>query len=240
MHTAAIVERKLPFYYTTFETPDTAAAVNAMRTLGLRGLSVTIPHKEKALELVDVASPEAKEAGAVNTIINDGRKLTGENTDWLGIVAAFSEAGVDLTGKAALVLGAGGVAKGAILALRRMGIGSVTVANRTAERAKVVAEKFQVQAVDWQKIEAGNFDVILQMTSSDEIVLPGIRTECVVFDAVTRETRLLREARANGSPVISGLRMLLHQGVRQFELFTGEKAPFEVMERALVEEFSRE
>jgi shikimate dehydrogenase len=214
--------------------------------LGVRGLSLTIPHKENALELVDSMSEEAKEIGAINTVLNDGVKWHGENTDWYGINQALAEANIKVDGHRALVLGAGGAARAGIYALKRLGAKEICVFNRTQERAKAIAKEFSVgvqELSDGSRLEGLGFDLVVNATPigsvlasdrSHPFVLDHWPAEIAVFDMVTKTTELIKAARDAGARVTEGPRMLLHQAVKQFELFSGEKAPIDVMEQALL------
>ena len=148
MHNAAFKELGIDFSYVAFDTADTPSVVRSMRELGIRGFSLTIPHKENALDLVDFKSEEVEAIKATNTLINDGSKIHAFNTDTVGIERAFAEAGVkSLSGKDVLLLGAGGAAKAAIYTAKKLDAKSILVANRNEERAKSLASEFQVHTV---------------------------------------------------------------------------------------------
>jgi shikimate dehydrogenase len=217
-----------------------------MRGLGFRGFSLTIPHKERALALADELSPEAAAIGAVNTALNGNGRIRGENTDWIGVKEAFGEAKVELRGRRVLVMGAGGAAKAALYAAQKGDAASVKIWNRTSRRANVLAEAFGCTAITTLGPDAlGEADVVINATPiggpdrNYPFPLSALTSRHAVLDMVTVETPLLGAARRCGGTAVPGIRMLLFQGLRQFELFTGAVAPRAAMERALMTEYSQ-
>lgn len=242
MHNSAFRHLGLDFCYVAFKTTDTASGLQAMRDLGFRGLSLSIPHKEAALQYVDVADAHVKAIGATNTVINEQGKLSAFNTDWQGIIGAFREAGVDVSGKKVLIFGAGGAARAAVYALKQEKAGEIVIVNRSDERAENIARDFGIKSCPLEKFaEVSLNDRVLFINTTpmaDEdfsFVLAGLPATAAVFDMVTMETALMKAARARGLKVIEGTRMLLFQALEQFRLFTGYEAPREVMENALSE-----
>lgn len=240
MHNRAFAHLGLDALYEAYPVREAREAIRLIREIPLEGASVTIPHKEAAMVLLDGLDEVARQIGAVNTVLRDGRGLIGTNTDWEGFLRALEEA-TDLKGKEVLILGAGGAARAAAYAVKRKG-GTFTVASRTLEKAERLATDFGGRALPWQKRGLWEGDVIVNATplgSQGEKPISGevIRPWMVVMDMVysPRQTPLLKEAIGKGAKVVEGLRMLLFQGVRQFELWTGRKAPEEVMWRALTE-----
>jgi shikimate dehydrogenase len=249
MHNAGFAALGLPYVYVAFPCSNTVFGIGAMRELGLRGLSLTIPHKERALELMDELSKEARAIGAINTAVNDEGTLKGFNTDCYGITQALSEA--SFSASSALVFGAGGAARAAVYALKQLGLKALFVTNRTDSRSLSVSRDFSVCHLSWQDLASrgpAEFDLFINATplglaskgdtSRFPFPLSSFGRTNTVFDMVTKETELLSAARASGARVVPGIRMLLHQAVRQFELFTGERAPMPVMEEALIREYS--
>jgi|GEM_PF-336035 len=248
MHNAGFDALGLPFTYVAFDTEDTVLALQAMRTLGIRGYSLTIPHKERALPLLDSVSRAASKIGAVNTVINDGHSLIGENTDCYGIENSLAEAEYSLAQKRVLLLGAGGAARAVVYVAQRSLAKDITVVNRTTERSHSLAREFSLSCLTQQELQnqgLSEFDVVFNTTAIGSPLCPDLGVnghlldfselsslECV-FDAVTRETELIRKGREHGCKVVTGLRMLLFQAVKQFELFTEVEAPLDVLEKAL-------
>lgn len=245
MHTAAFANLGLDFTYVVFDTLETEQALRAMRELGIRGYSLTIPHKEIALKFVDELSEEAKKIAAINTVINENGRLIAYNTDCFGISEAFSEKGISLKGKKAFIFGAGGAARAAIYCLQKEGAAKIFVANRTNARAKALAKEFSLEQIDYSKLSTFSFsetDIFINsspigshLTDDKYPFEPDVFDKNhLIFEMVTRETELVKSATKKGAMCISGLRMLLFQAVKQFEYFTGERAPVSVMEEALL------
>ena len=245
MHNAAFRALDLPFIYVAFTTTDTAAGIQAMRSLGFRGYSLTIPHKEAALPFIDKLSEEAKAIGAINTVINEDGLLRGENTDWFGVIESLREVQFEGTGKKALLFGASGASRAAVYALKLLGCAKVYITNRSDERAKALARSFNVEFLSYASLRSFDFSSIdlfingssigLGLTENEQFPFSSgaFTRRHFVFDMVTEATELLRVAGSNGATLIPGTRMLLHQAYRQFYCFTGQEAPTAVMEAAL-------
>jgi shikimate dehydrogenase len=242
MHNAAYRALGLGYVYVAFGTEDTAGAAAAMRSLGVRGLGVTMPHKLRIIEHLDAIDDEARAIGAVNTVVNERGRLTGYNVDWIGAVRAFREA-LEVSTARVAVIGAGGGARAIVYGLAREGA-RVTVYNRGEDRGRALAERFGVDFGGPPEALplAVPFDLIAHATpvgfhDPDATLLPiaAFRPGIVVFDAVPApiETRLLREAKTMGCRIIPGVRMQLHQAASQFELYTGLQPDLAVMEQAL-------
>jgi len=203
-------------------------------------VSVTIPFKEEIIPLLDGVTGPAARMGAVNTVVNQGGRLVGHNTDWLGAVAALKEK-TELQGRQVLILGAGGAARAIVYAVLEAG-GRVIVTDVDMFKAATLAREFGVEALEPGQIDACGAEILINATPvgmaphSEEIpVAPELLSRFrLVMDIVYRplQTRLLQEAHARGCEVVDGLRMLLHQGAAQFTLWTGRPAPVEVMAEA--------
>ena len=248
MHNAAFQDADLPFSYVAINTTDTKKAFDAMRDFGFRGYSLTIPHKEAAMRLVDVKHEDVEGIGATNTVLNENGTLVAYNTDWYGIVEAIHEAEWSVRGKKALIYGAGGASRAAIYALKEEGASQIAICNRTPGRAMVLAEEFSVDSIEAEELDESamaefglfiNSSPIGSHLSLDDhfpFSLDSFGEGKCVFDFVTKETEVLKEAAENGAVTVSGTRMLLHQAIAQFRLFTGlEEVPTEAMEKALLD-----
>ncbi len=234
-----------------------ADAVAGLRALGIAGANVTLPHKEAVIALLDEVEPDARAIGAVNTIVRSGDRLLGANTDAPGLVRALAEAGFEPKGTRAVVLGAGGAARAAVVGLARAGAALVTVAARRLDRAEALAEELApvsggtaLAAADLARLgEAfAQADLVVQATSATlegraeaeafaaSLPLDALPAQATVNDLVyePRETAVLRRARARGLCTVDGLGMLLHQGAIAFERWTGRDAPLAAMRTTLV------
>jgi len=226
------------------------AAVAGIRALGFRGVNVTIPHKVEVMAHLDAIDEGARIIGAVNTIVNDGGKLTGYNTDGIGYARSLKEeTGLELRGCRVLLLGAGGAARGVAYALAKEGAASVRIANRTKARADELAAAIAAfapasgLALDDIAGLADDVDLIVNTTSAgmhpnvDE--LPGdtswIDGRHIASDLIynPRTTRFLREAQERGARIHGGLGMFIYQGAYAFEYWTGLPAPVAAMRQAV-------
>ena len=212
--------------------------VRALPSLGFRGANVTIPHKEAALALADEASDSAREIGAANTLLFDGR-IRAENTDAPALIAALP---LDISGRSALVLGAGGSARAAVWALLRAGAADVRVWNRTAARAERLCAEIggtPVVTLDSADVLVNCTSIGLDATVDAFKFLPvpadSLSTyKCVVdFVYSERGTQLARSARERGVHVVDGVELLVGQGALSFERFTGRRAPVGLMHEAV-------
>jgi shikimate dehydrogenase len=224
---------------------DVGAAVKGLAALGFRGASVTIPHKGAVVEFLDRVDGDAALAEAVNTIVVDGGRLLGYNTDVKGISDALVATCEDsLRGAPGLLLGAGGAARAVALALARLGV-DLTVVNRTAAAVPGAACRWRPLSELTPALVAGQ-SLLVNATSlgmDGMSKVPAALTDSVtagqvVVDVVyTRsETRLLAQARTRGATVIGGLEMLVRQAAAAFELWTGRSAPLDVMRSATQQE----
>jgi shikimate dehydrogenase len=244
MHTAAYRALGLDWNYVAFGTDDTDAAVDAMRTLGIRGLGVTMPHKVRIVPLLDALTDDARAIGAVNTVVNDDGFLTGHNVDWIGALAAIREI-MEPAGTRAAVIGAGGGARAVAWGLLQAGA-EVTLFNRGEHSGRTLADMLGGEFGGPPEAVAGAapFALLVHATPvgfhDAGTMLPlaaALRPGMAVLDLVPMpiETRLLREARAAGCGTVAGVRMQLHQAARQFALYTGREPDLAVMDQALRE-----
>jgi 3-dehydroquinate dehydratase/shikimate dehydrogenase len=247
VHNAAFAEADMDAVYLPFKVTDLEAFLEGFEPLGLRGLSVTIPHKQAMLALVDEADELARRIGALNTVtLRDGRRL-GRNTDVAAAVSAIRKAaqraGLEpLAERSVLLVGAGGAARAIAYGLRG-NVGRLTIANRTVSRARALASELGADACGLGEMAGLHPDVIVNSTSVgmwpevDASPVPAdvLREGMVVFDAVYNpvETRLLREAKGAGATVAPGLDWFVDQAAAQFEIWTERPAPRAVMARTL-------
>ncbi len=253
VHQAALDHLGIDARYEVWDTlpSDLPALVDRMRSGGHLGASVTIPYKETIAPLMDSLSPGAEGAGAVNCVAVDGVRTVGHNTDGAGFLAALRElGGLSPAGARVLLLGAGGAARAIGHALIAEGAASVTIANRSAARARALAAELggpaSAAALDRASLEgpAARADLIVNSTSvgmssgdrPGESPIPPelIPATALVNDIVYSppETPLMLEARRRGARTLGGLPMLIYQGAEAFELWTGRAAPVAVMMEA--------
>jgi shikimate dehydrogenase len=242
---AAFAAAGLDWVYAAFAVPPGGGgdAVRAVRTLGLGGLSVTMPHKEDAAAAVDDLSDAAAALGAVNCVsVVDGR-LVGDNTDGPGFVDALrAELGVDLDGRRVVVFGAGGAARAIVRAAAVAGAASVQVVNRTAAKAGAAAALAGAAGSVADASAAGAADVVVNATPvgmdgspSELLVQPAwLHADQVVVDIVYHPARtpLLDVAASRGARTANGLGMLVHQAAHAFRAWTGEDPPVDAMTAA--------
>lgn len=224
-----------------------ADAVRGLRALGAMGANVTMPHKETVVEHLDELSGDAREVGAVNTIQRLGSRLIGHNTDVDGFAEFLAgDAGFDVAGKTALVLGSGGAARAVVKALDGLGAGDVAVAARDGDKAVAVAglaARATARGEEWADAAkvARDADVVVNATplgTAGEHALPGAAFrpgQCVVDLIYTPpSTPLVEAARAAGAEAWGGLGMLVRQAAASFTIWTGQAAPLEAMSAAAV------
>lgn len=245
IHNAGYRALGIDYVYISSQVRDIKEAIGSIRGLGLRGASITMPFKTKALEHVDELDQVAIATGAINTIVNNDGILTGYNTDYYGALKALEEA-TSIEGKMAVLIGGGGAASVIALALKMAGA-RLIVLNRTKEKAERLGEMFAAEdfgGLDKLHLVA-KANILINATpvgmwpKTGESIVPKelLHQGLVVFDVVynPKETRLLAEAKEAGCSLVYGYKMLLYQAAKQFELFTGHKAPLEVMESVLTQ-----
>jgi len=241
MHNAAFRALDLDAVYLAFDVPPAAlgAAVAGLRALRARQFAVSIPHKETVLAHLDEVDDTARRIGAVNTVTLRDGLLIGTNSDWIGAVQALERETV-LGGKRVVVLGAGGTARALVFGLRERAA-RVTILNRSPERAAALARELGAESAGGLgELARTPHDVLVNTTSvglrSDASPVPAdaLREGSVVLDAVydPERTHLLRDAESRGARIVSGKWMLVYQAAAQLELWTGRKAPVEIMASA--------
>ncbi len=251
---AAFAELGLNWRYLTIEVlpADLGAAMKGMRAFNMRGINLTIPHKVAVLEYLDEVGPAAALMGAVNTVVREGDRLVGENTDGKGFMTALTgDAGFSPQGKRAVVLGAGGAARAITVELSLAGVESLIVVNRAPERGRELVAllndrtpvKAEFQAWNGSYAVPAGTDLVVNATSiglfpnveaRPEIAYESIAPHMVVCDVIIApSTPFLDEARGHGARTLDGLGMLVYQGAIGFKLWTGLDAPVKVMHDAL-------
>lgn len=283
IHTAGFKALNFEAEYRRFsvEPENLAEFMKQVRTEGIAGFSVSMPHKQAVMKFLDEIDEAAQEIGAVNTVVNQNGQLKGYNFDGEGARRALKEAGLVLENQTAVVLGAGGAARAIVYALKKAGA-KVVVLNRTQEKAEQLGAEFGVESGELAELGDLEPNILVNATAvgmAGEGTGPAVSTAAVrstaaassvatetaaaapaaapaaekslvpvdflqkhgekltVFDMVYKplKTRLVRDAKAAGCKVITGEKMLLYQGLKQFELWTEEKAPEKAPEEAMKE-----
>ncbi len=260
IHNAAFQKLGLNFVYLAFRVEAIGDAIKGLRALGnFRGASVTIPHKVAAVPFLDSVEPTARHIGAINTIVAAGGTLTGHNTDAIGALRALHEGGVELKGRQVVMLGSGGAARAIAFALGgETGIERLTLLGIDDQERAALARDLQSKtgmAVQESRLDEGALRKILPDTRvlihctpmgmspkvdetavSPALLHAGLTVMDIVYNP--RDTRLLRDAKAAGCRTIPGLEMFLYQAAAQFELWTKQAAPADVMRAVLESRFS--
>lgn len=260
MHNAAFRKLGLDSVYVPFHVKraDLQFAVAGAGSMGIKGLNVTIPHKTAVIKYLDAVGPAAEIIGAVNTIKFDENGFKGYNTDGMGAVKAIEEV-TSVKNKKVVILGAGGAARAVSFQILMEGAGSISIANRTLEKAVKLQENLveklgaDAKAVDMGsdlKDELENADILVNTTpigmypnvnQKPLVTADMMHSDLVVNDVVYNplKTGLLKEAEKAGAKGISGAKMLIYQGVEAFRIWTGIEPPVDVFEDALMEELKK-
>jgi shikimate dehydrogenase len=255
---AAFKALELPFRYLTIEVKpeDLGKAMEGLRAMNMKGINITMPHKTKVLQYLDVVAEDAKLMGAVNTIYRKGDKLYGENTDGKGFLLSLKNGGIDLKNKRITLLGAGGVARAMSVELAAAGASHIVIVNierdQGMELVSLLNEKTQLKAdfVFWDmeyKIPEDT-DILINGTSvglypntsqKPNIDYTTVTEKMIVCDVIPNHphTLFLQEAEKRGCKTFDGLTMIVNQGILGFRFWTGMDAPVDVMIAALKEEF---
>jgi shikimate dehydrogenase len=245
IHQNFICYYSLNYCYLPFQikTKDLEMAISGAKALGIQGLNVTIPFKEKAMEFMDAIDPAAEKVGAINTIVRKNEKLYGFNTDWNGFKEPLKKKmKIKLNDKRAVVLGAGGTAKSVIFALAEEGCPIISIFNRSKNRALEVKRNFknifpqcEIRTFPFQRKnlqgEIDNADLLINTTPLGSWYYPGqnplpeeikLSSESIVYDLIyyPDKTPLLRWAEINGNRILNGKEMLVYQAAESFHLWT--------------------
>ncbi|NOY74465.1 MAG: shikimate dehydrogenase [Kiritimatiellaeota bacterium] len=254
MHNAAFEALEMDARYSTVHVSKMELAEFADRARReLRGFNITVPHKNNIIEYLDSISEECRITGSVNTVSNIDGELVGASTDGYGLETALKEEfGVDLNGNTFLFVGCGGTVQAVAYHFLANGAKSLFITNRTLSKAEKLADYF-MDKISGSTIECAALDdtaklaefvseaaVIIQATSlglkeSDPSPFPAelMNSGTPAFDTIYKRTRFLADAEAAGAPSSGGIGMLLHQGARSFEIWTGKEAPAAIMRSAL-------
>ncbi len=249
-------------YLSPFEIPseELKSAIDAVRKYGLEGVNVTVPHKEKVIQYLDEIDKTAREIGAVNTIKNLKGHLIGYNTDVYGFIEDMKEWGVLINPHTkTLIIGAGGAAHAVIYGLKSQDVKEIFIYDIIEKKSQELAAKFKINQLKTKNTTC-DFNLIVNaspvgMKENDPEPLTQIigenfwkelaansreKNNIFIYDLVyNRQTKLLEKSESCGIKSRNGIGMLLHQGARAFEIWTGKKAPIDIMKKTLLEELEK-
>jgi len=258
MEEAAFAAKRLDFRYLTIKVNrgDLKMAMEGVRAMNMRGINLTIPHKVEVIQYLDELSEAAEIIGAVNMVVNKNGKLWGENTDGKGYLMSLKDSGIFPEGKNIMILGAGGAARAISVECALAGAKKITIANIEKEQGEVLVgllekrTRVKAEFIMWDKpVEVpADTDILSNATSvglypdidqKPNINYDSIHSNMVVTDVIFNDPHslFLQEAEKRGAKTINGLGMLVNQGALNFYLWTGVKAPIDVMTETLKKEF---
>ena len=251
MHNAAFNKLNMDYVYTAFDVNpnDLKTAIMGAEALNIKGFNVTIPHKIEVMKYLNEIDEVAKLIGAVNTI--DFKSLKGYNTDGIGAIKAIGEV-TNVKNKNVVIAGAGGASRAISFYLAKYGADHLTILNRNVGKAQILANDVldsglidNVESDSINNMNLSDADILINTTpvgmhpNVDDVPIAqagDMHDDLVVFDAVynPNETGLLKQAIEAGAKPVYGIKMLLYQGAESFEIWTGKKAPIDVMQEALI------
>ena len=228
--------------YIPLEADDIQSAISGLKSLHFTGASITIPHKESVIDFLDDLDDAATRIKAVNTIVNSDGRLIGYNTDWSGAMRALSDK-IEINGKDVAIIGAGGAARAVGFGIQSEG-GRTIILNRSISKGEQLAHELDTGFIPLSDVEKLDCDILINTTpigmtpNVDDMCLPktALHNNMVVMDIIYTplQTKLLREAEKIGCACVDGLSMFVYQGAEQFALWTGQKAPVDIMRLAVL------
>ncbi|MBT8242997.1 MAG: shikimate dehydrogenase [Nitrosopumilus sp.] len=251
IHSAAFREMNLDSSYIAYRIPkgELEEGVEGLKKIKITGFNITIPHKIEMMKYLDKTDESCSLIGAVNTVSNSNGVLKGYNTDMDGFLDPFKKKKLNISGAKVLLLGAGGAARAIVAGFAKEKAKSITIANRTIEKANTLSEFAKSIGLDATAIKiqdvkdtAKNYDIIVNATSvglqnePSVISLKGINEKTIVYDIVymPMNTDFIKKAKEEKATIIYGYEMLLGQAVRAFEIWHGIEAPYNAMKKALL------
>jgi len=248
MHNANFKEKNLDYVYMPFKVrkQELEEFIKNMREFDFRGSSVTIPHKVEVMKHIDEIDDTAEKIGAVNTIVNDNGKLSGHNTDYYGAIQALKEK-TTLKEKKVFVMGAGGAGRSIVYGLKKENA-EITVTDIITSKAELLAKEFDIKSENIEKMKESvkNNEIIINATGvgmspninesiiKEEYLVKGKLIMDIVYNPA--ETKLIKQARKAKCKAITGDKMLIHQAIGQFKLWTGKEPDFKLMETSLLKQ----
>jgi shikimate dehydrogenase/3-dehydroquinate dehydratase type I len=247
MHNSALKKMGLAENYSAFCVGDIGGAIQGVKAMNIRGASITIPFKVAVMEYINDIDDDALEIGAVNTIVNNNGRLTGYNTDWLGLILTLKEA-MPVKNKTFVIIGAGGTARAAVYGIIKEG-GFPIVVNRSPENGKIISGKFNCPFYSLSQIGGIRADCLINTTPVG--MYPHVDKSPVkegdlagykyVMDVIYNplRTKLLKDAERHGCHIFSGADMFVHQGAEQLRLWTGKEPPRALMRKVILERLTK-
>ena len=243
IHNAWFEQYKINAAYLAFEIHNIPNAVTAMKTFNIKGASVTIPYKESIMEYLDHIDKNALKIGAVNTIVNYDKKLTGFNTDFMAAIEPLKHFGIK--NKKVCIIGAGGAARAVAHGIKK-NRGKLVIINRSVEKGKTLALQYDAGFISMDEInKTDNFEGDIIINTTPIGMYPDIEASpfpshllnrrMIVMDIIYNplKTMLLTQAQDKGCATVDGLSMFLHQGAAQFELWTGITPELKIAQEAI-------
>jgi len=237
MHNTAFKNIDYNGVYLAFNVKDIASAIRGIKSLGIKGVSVTIPHKQTVMEHLDDIDEKALNIGAVNTIINKEETLVGYNSDCLGAINALKEK-TSIQGKKVVIIGAGGAARAIGFGILAEG-GDLIILNKFKDEGELLANDLRVNYYPITDFEKLDCQILINATplgmtpnvETTPVKSESLHKDMIVMDIVYNplKTRLLKEAESKGCTTVDGVSMFIYQGAFQFELWTGQQAPVDLM-----------
>ena len=237
MHNTAFKHIDYNGVYLAFNVKDIASAISGIKSLGIKGVSVTIPHKQTVMEHLDDIDEKALNIGAVNTIINKEETLVGYNSDCLGAINALKEK-TSIQGKKVVIIGAGGAARAIGFGILAEG-GDLIILNKFKDEGELLANDLRVNYYPITDFEKLDCQILINATplgmtpnvETTPVKSESLHKDMIVMDIVYNplKTRLLKEAESKGCTTVDGVSMFIYQGAFQFELWTGQQAPVDLM-----------
>ena len=252
IHSAAFRELNLDSSYIAYRIPkgELAEGIEGLKKIKIDGFNVTIPHKIQMIKYLDKMDESSSLIGAVNTVSNKDGVLKGYNTDMDGFLEPFEKKGLEIAKTNVLLIGAGGAARAIVAGFAKEKASSITIANRTLERAlnlsefsKTIGLNSNAVKIEDVKYAAKNYDIIVNATpvglknESSVISLDGISEKTIVYDIVymPMNTDFIKKAKAEKATIVYGYEMLLGQAAKAFEIWhDGIEAPYNAMKKALL------
>lgn len=237
VHNSSYKFHKINFLYKAIKTKNLSRTINSMRELNVKGCSVSMPFKEKVIKYLDKIDPLAKKAGAVNTVLNTNKKLIGFNTDVFGASKALSYLKLKST-DSVLILGAGGVSRAIIVALKKTKIRKIIICSRNSRKSIKLGKLFKCDVENWNDRNNIQCDVLINATSIGMLnnkAIPINKKSIKNFDKImdvvvaNKDTAIIKEAKKLNIKNVSGIIMTFYQAAEQYKIYTGLKAPIKTM-----------